>query len=282
MQSDDGIHCPAPPVAQKSPATWAAYRLPYLCQDARGNMLTDLCLLEASPPPQATCCVYFRPYGWVQPCATFGYSQAWSWAHGHVQPQGLPLFRRPTGGGLVYHGDRDWTYSLVLRCPGQPTGSADLQPRALYQHVHCSIQHTLQALGLPTCLYTHAAGPLGPVQGPTACFTAPAPSDVLCQETGQKLAGAAQKRTRHGLLLQGSIRTDAAGRYLPDWHAFQDQWLPRLARAVSAALGAAPLPTCTHSAGAAWLDVPLPPFDALCAQKWQARLEHPAWVQEGA
>ena len=46
--------------------------------------------------------------------------------------------------------------------------------------------------------------------GPTICFTRPELYDVIHPETGGKIAGAAQKRTKDGLLFQGSLLRAAA------------------------------------------------------------------------
>ncbi len=165
------------------------------------NMATDEALLEnvaglGSP--------VLRFYGWTEPAATFGYSQRFdevaNWTHLR------PLIRRPTGGGLVPH-DADWTYSLMF-----PPGHFwyRLQAVESYRLVHQWIQSAFQSLGVPTDL---AAAPRK--AGPGRCFIGAEQFDLLWQ--GMKMAGAAQRRTRAGLLIQGSIQPRNSPWPRADW-----------------------------------------------------------------
>ena len=54
---------------------------------------------------------------------------------------------------------------------------------------------------------TEGAGPAAP----GVCFQKAELYDVIDPTTGAKIAGAAQKRNKHGLLFQGSIWRPAAG-----------------------------------------------------------------------
>ena len=134
-----------------------------------------------------------RFYAWNEPAATFGYSQHFrdiaSWT------QLRPLIRRPTGGGLVPH-DADWTYSLAF-----PPGHFwyELPAVESYRLVHQWIHAALTSLGVPTQL---AAVPSKPAPG--RCFIGAEKHDLL--RDGAKIAGAAQRRNRQGLLIQGSIQ----------------------------------------------------------------------------
>lgn len=134
-----------------------------------------------------------RFYAWSLPAATFGYSQHLA----EVERQTLlrPLIRRPTGGGIVPH-DRDWTYSLTVP-PGHPW--FELHARDSYRTIHEWIVRAFTTLGIhselaPCCL------PSSPGQ----CFVGHELFDVLWG--GRKIAGAAQRRNRHGLLIQGSVQ----------------------------------------------------------------------------
>ena len=106
-----------------------------------------------------------------------------------------PLVRRPTGGGLVPH-DADWTYSLVF-----PANNPWHQLRAMesYRRAHEWIQAAFSRAGVTTelspCCRKVARG---------QCFIGAEQFDVLWQD--RKIAGAAQRRTREGLLIQGSIQ----------------------------------------------------------------------------
>jgi lipoate-protein ligase A len=134
-----------------------------------------------------------RFYAWAEPAATFGYSQRYDLVASWTTLR--PLVRRPTGGGLVPH-DRDFTYSLVF-----PPGHAwhQLRARDSYQRAHEWVCTGLRRLGRIAALAPVAvAGMAG------RCFAGAEQHDVLCD--GAKVAGAAQRRTRDGLLIQGSVQ----------------------------------------------------------------------------
>lgn len=137
-----------------------------------------------------------RFYGWTESAATFGYSQ--KYAQVAAMTDLRPLVRRPTGGGLVPH-DRDWTYSLVF-----PVGHAwyDLPAVASYEWVHAWMQAALRGLSWSTELAPTAAK-----VSPGQCFAGPERHDLLWQ--GTKVAGAAQRRARTALLIQGSLQPPA-------------------------------------------------------------------------
>jgi len=134
-----------------------------------------------------------RFYGWSEAAATFGYSQHWA----EVQAlTGLrPLIRRPTGGGVVHH-DHDWTYSLVIP-PGHPWYR--LRAPESYSRLHAWVCAALRRGGLEAILAEQARR-----VGPGQCFVGAEEADVLVGEG--KVAGAAQRRTRRGLLIQGSVQ----------------------------------------------------------------------------
>ena len=154
------------------------------------NMALDDALLEAMPRLRRPA---LRFYGWTEPAATFGYFQKFS----EVESATLlrPLVRRPTGGGIVPH-DADWTYSLAF-----PTGHEWYALKAVesYQRVHEWIQRAFAKLKVATEL-----APCCKKSLPGQCFVGHEKSDLLWH--GKKIAGAAQRRTREGLLIQGSVQ----------------------------------------------------------------------------
>ncbi len=175
-------------VTKNSPQTWLL-----LHSGAGGsahNMAMDEALLRGAP---ALGRPILRFYSWVEPAATFGYFQK----HAEVEQAVLlrPLIRRPTGGGIVPH-DADWTYSLVF-----PPNHAWYELRAVesYQRVHEWIQAALLRLGVSAELAPCCRKTL-----PGQCFAGWEKSDVLWHR--HKIAGAAQRRTRDGLLIQGSLQ----------------------------------------------------------------------------
>lgn len=163
-------------------------------------MLEDWLMLEAYP--QANACRLCH-YNWIEPAYTFGLGQSYNWVSTQVDLAQVSLCRRPTGGGLVSHLN-DWTYSLVI-----PYEHALCQAPATvsYRWVH----HCLQAVFAMFGVTTQLANPVVSLQhraeiAPSLqCFTRAEPEDLVDCYTGSKLAGAAQKRTRKGLLIQGSV-----------------------------------------------------------------------------
>lgn len=137
-----------------------------------------------------------RFYGWAGLAATFGYFQKFADVERLTALR--PLIRRPTGGGLVPH-DADWTYSAVLP-PDDPWYS--LRAIESYRRIHEWIRAAFADIQVATEL-----APCGRKEAPGRCFVGAEQFDVLLD--GHKLAGAAQRRTKDGLLIQGSIQPPA-------------------------------------------------------------------------
>jgi len=146
-----------------------------------------------------------RFYGWTEPAATFGYFQKYREVSGLTELR--PLIRRPTGGGLVPHAS-DWTYSLIV----PPTGEwYSLRAVESYRRIHEWIRASLASLGVEAML-----APDCNASGPGQCFAGHERFDVLSQ--GRKIAGAAQRRTKMGLLIQGSLQPVPSGIEREQWH----------------------------------------------------------------
>jgi lipoate-protein ligase A len=158
--------------------------------DPAFNMALDEALLEAMPRLQTP---VLRFYGWNEPAATFGYFQKYAEVERVTRLR--PLIRRPTGGGIVPH-DADWTYSLVFP-PGHEWHA--LKAEASYRRVHEWIQSAFASLDMATEL-----APKSHPAGPGQCFVGYEKSDLLWR--GKKIAGAAQRRNKWGLLIQGSVQ----------------------------------------------------------------------------
>ena len=172
------------------------------CPAAR-NMAVDEALLHAAPTHARP---VLRFYGWTEPAASFGYFQ--HYAEIEKLTHLRPLVRRPTGGGLVPH-DRDWTYSLAIppNAPWYQFSAVDS-----YHQIHAWIQSAFQKIGLTTDL-----APQAHRAGPGQCFVGHEKSDLLW--LGRKIAGAAQRRTRDGLLIQGSVQCPRKELERAQWEA---------------------------------------------------------------
>ena len=152
------------------------------------NMAIDEALLETARTPA------LRFYHWQRPSISFGYFG--QFADVAREQQHRDIVRRWTGGGVVYHGD-DLTYSLVLPAD---VATRFRSSRVIYSEVHSAIQQAFRGVRDVTLVTTAA------IKISDACFANPVEADVLLD--GRKIAGAAQRRTRTGLLHQGSIQCD--------------------------------------------------------------------------
>jgi lipoate-protein ligase A len=177
----------------------------YLLESGPGdpafNMALDEALLHAMPRLEKP---VLRFYDWTEPAASFGYFQKFA----EVEQTTLlrPLVRRPTGGGIVPH-DADWTYSLVFPVKEPWYALAAIES---YSRVHEWIQAAFADLNVPTEL-----APSSRRAGPGQCFVGHEQLDLLWH--GKKIAGAAQRRTREGLLVQGSVQPPPIGLSRGDW-----------------------------------------------------------------
>lgn len=153
-------------------------------------MATDEYLLDLAMQQQRP---LLRCYAWDREAVSFGYFQSYKEIASLTSIR--PLVRRPTGGGLVSH-TCDWTYSVAI------PSSCDwyrLKACESYCRMHTWVNAGLQSMGLESRLAEEAM-----VSGPGQCFIGAEKNDVLYK--GFKVAGAAQRRTKQGLLIQGSIQ----------------------------------------------------------------------------
>jgi lipoate-protein ligase A len=209
--------------------------LPRRTGGAAENMAQDFLLLQRWPGPEQP---RWRHYGWRAPAFTFGYSQKIDFVRAQLPPAGpFELCRRPTGGGIVDHRD-DWTYTLVV-----PRGHAWEEMRASesYRRVHDCLAAALRAQGVAAELHRTVVEPDRPAGPEGVCFQRAEIYDVV-GAGGRKIAGAAQKRNKRGLLLQGSIWRPAAGGAAIDWERFGDEFAARVAGDMGGAAEPAPWP----------------------------------------
>ena len=152
------------------------------------NMAVDEALLGTATHPT------LRSYRWRKPALSFGYFGAF--AEVADQQSQREIVRRWTGGGVVPHGN-DLTYSVIIPA-GHPFFSRS--SLAIYSALHDAIRQALKENGIEATL-AHSASP----KVSEICFANAVRSDVISE--GRKIAGAAQRRTRQGLLHQGSIQS---------------------------------------------------------------------------
>jgi lipoate-protein ligase A len=166
--------------------------------DAAFNMAVDEILLETASQSGTP---LLRLYGWKQPAATFGYFQKYTEVE--LATPLRPLIRRPTGGGIVPH-DADWTYSFVAPPDHEWHSLAAIES---YRRMHAWIQSAFARLKIQTELAPFCRKPANENSKsgiPGACFIGHEKFDLLWH--GKKIAGAAQRRNKSGLLIQGSVQ----------------------------------------------------------------------------
>jgi lipoate-protein ligase A len=151
------------------------------------NMAIDEWLLESAMIPT------LRVYRWEPGWGSLGYFIPHKEA-AEAFPE-LHWVRRWTGGGTVDHQD-DWTYTLVV-----PQGETLAETRGAesYSLIHEVLARVLGMEGRRA----HLTGGKGrDVYLP--CFLNPVSHDLV-DDKGSKIAGAGQRRSRRGLLHQGSV-----------------------------------------------------------------------------
>jgi lipoate-protein ligase A len=206
----------------------------WICEpprDGPAQMGCDEALARLAPLP------VLRLYRWARPALTFGYPQRWSAIETRLR--GRPAVRRWTGGGLVEHG-ADLTIALAV--PREAPFSR-LPPMDTYREIHRAIAGALDPF-VPGIRLAAADD----LSTGLACFAHPAPADLLAG--GRKILGGAQRRSRCGLLYQGSLQIenvppDFAVRLATRLAAHCEEWRPpaaltRLADALAASRYATP------------------------------------------
>lgn len=164
------------------------------------DMAVDELLLRSCPAHAVLRC-----YRWSVEAASVGFAHDAGRARLEIGPN-VPLVRRWTGGGLVRHG-QDQTYTLVVPFSEE---SGAVHPDGgwrnsveIYHRVHAALAAALRDAGLAADLAADGSQRLD-----TACFAAPVRHDVVGAD-GRKLAGAGHRRTRYGVLHQGSIACES-------------------------------------------------------------------------
>ncbi len=163
------------------------------------NMSIDEALLESASIPT------IRFYRWRSPALSFGYFGKSSDVAIYAAQR--DLVRRWTGGGIVFHGD-DLTYSIVIPANDPAFNESSI---GIYEKIHRALADALNLVG-ERAVVAGGVDPGGITLSKHAavnasgynCFANPVRADVMIG--GRKIAGAAQRRTRRGLLQQGSIQ----------------------------------------------------------------------------
>lgn len=162
-------------------------------KSAEWNMRADeeaLSSLTSSSQPM------LRFYEWSEPSATYGYflNPSDYFNAGGVQKHSLALARRPTGGGVIFHTD-DLAFSLIVPS-SHPFYSLD--PLHSYHVINACVLLAIKAFYTASS-FSH----MHPCSRGGFCMAKPTKYDLLLE--GKKVGGAAQRKTKQGLLHQGSL-----------------------------------------------------------------------------
>lgn len=139
---------------------------------------------------------FLRFYQWEKPSFTYGYftvPDKWLELE-KLEEAGFDSGRRPTGGGVLFH-THDLAFSLLI-----PQGHPLLSENTLanYHLVNSLVQTSLKNK------YALDSTLLKPQQGSSSfCMAEPTVYDVMIGN--KKVGGAAQRRTKTGLLHQGTL-----------------------------------------------------------------------------
>lgn len=183
------------------------------------NMESDSKRLEIDPAP----CLRF--YEWDFPSATYGYFLNPS---DFFKPNSLlSLARRPTGGGVILHLD-DLAFSVIV-----PTSHPFYSLNSLhsYQMINSVVLEAIHKVVPFDGIFLQEDLPEAPRGG--FCMAKPTKFDLLYE--GKKVGGAAQRKTKKGLLHQSSLCLK-----MPD-PLFLDQFLKSPATAQDIMLSSASL-----------------------------------------
>ncbi len=163
------------------------------------NMSIDEMLMETQALPEAVPTLRF--YSWAGPACSIGYFQNAAQIAERFQltKKDIPVVRRITGGGLVFHGE-DITFSITVKANNIFfSGSA----KDAYLKVNEAVRAGLRPI-FPEIDYADCKNiPSGRGKGDRICFEAPSCYDLLLH--GKKIAGASQRRKNSVILYQSSI-----------------------------------------------------------------------------
>lgn len=169
---------------------------------AKENMAIDAGLLQSvavSP--------ILHLYDWEEKSATFGHFakpelllNLWELEAGNVQ-----IAKRPTGGGVLFH-FTDFAFSVIIPKHHPFYSTNTLQN---YRQINRVVEDAVRQM-LGDSLSLLEQEPIDQSPSKHFCMAKPTQYDVMLG--GKKVAGAAQRRTKQGILHQGTIHLA-----LPDW-----------------------------------------------------------------
>jgi lipoate-protein ligase A len=138
-----------------------------------------------------------RVYRWTAPAVTFGYAQRL--AAVELLARRLPVMRRWSGGGMVFHGS---DITLALAIPASEL-LASGSSRDVYSAIHQCLLPAIQKYLPDARLVLPEECRCGPL-----CFENPVAFDIIAGAS--KICGGALRRSKAGFLYQGSLHLPGA------------------------------------------------------------------------
>ncbi len=184
--------------------------LAYEAADGPGNMAFDEALLDWVAGGEDS--AYLRTYGWTVPTLSLGYFQSLAEAQADTRWASVPIVRRPTGGGAIWH-EHDLTYALVV-----PAEHPMARSRTdLYRVVHAVFAAVLKDRGAGGNGDAGAGNSTVGIASkqteqkrPLLCFTDRNPHDIVIG--GFKVVGRRTRRRAGAVLQHGSLLLDRSDR----------------------------------------------------------------------
>jgi len=174
--------------------------------DGPTNMAADECLAAEA---ERRGCLLVRVYGWSDTTVSLGAFQRLADAREIPVLAGMPLVRRPSGGGAIVHGG-DLTYAAAVP-RSHPWGGA---PQTLYDALHEAMAEVLAGHGLAARPWA-AGDPAPPAAAdgaePFFCFDRRSPGDLIVAVDGAaaafppKVMGSAPRRLATVVLQHGTL-----------------------------------------------------------------------------
>ena len=169
--------------------------LPHQVADGPTQFGVDQAILESvDRDPEAA---VVRTYSWSVPTLSLGYFQESRRVHEDDRWRGVPVVRRPSGGGALWH-DREITYATAIPRDWLAHAREADPSRA----IHRALVGLLRDLGLDARLRGEVEIP-GPETPPFLCFLGRDPTDIVVGT--DKIVGSAQRRRRRAILQHGAL-----------------------------------------------------------------------------
>ncbi|MGE3818287.1 MAG: biotin/lipoate A/B protein ligase family protein, partial [Isosphaeraceae bacterium] len=137
-------------------------------------------------------------YEWSEPTLSLGYFQSIAEVEGNARWRGVPVVRRPSGGGAILH-DREVTFTLAMPIDHPLSRRSS----ALYRAVHDAVSRTLSDLGVLAIRRGTTRDQSDDRIRPFLCFQDRDPEDLVVGPW--KLVGSAQRRRAGAVLQHGSL-----------------------------------------------------------------------------